>query len=155
MEIKIFSDSIFDNVSISVSSSASNTQPEKVIDYDWNGCWFSNSAENNWLEFNFKQNRVKLNGYSIKTYTSSYTCHLRNWVIEGCNDRVNWEPIDIKKDNGDLNGNGKEHYFSISKKTDEFQFIRIRNTGIDWYNISKHLVISNIELYGSIWIDSS
>ena len=71
-----------------------NNTAEKVIDYNWNGYWSSSGVIGDWLEIDFKQRKVKINGYSLKThnYPTNYT-HLKNWVIEGSNDRNNWVQI--------------------------------------------------------------
>ena len=76
-------------------------------------------------------------------------------MLEGSNNRQKWIIIDTKKNNYDLNGPYKEHYYPISPTTDEFQYIRLRaigkchwadHVGCNFY----FLVFSKIELFGEI-----
>ena len=141
-------------ISISASSSDRN-KPEQVINYDWNDHWFSNKSQNNWLEIDFKNRKVKINGYSIKTYDNqdSMNCHLKNWIIEGSKDRNKWIEIDKKENNYDLNGANFQHYFPISQTTDDFQYIRIRCIGINHSQDNAfvyYLDFTNIEFFGEI-----
>ena len=142
-------------ISISASSTEYNS-PEKVIDYEWKDFWNSNIDPGNWLEFDFKDLMIRLEGYSLKTENMGPNCwHLRNWVIEGSNDKKTWSEIDKEEKNNDLNGKSYHHYFPISNNSQEFRYIRIRSIGRshygDKYNTNDHhLLLCNIEFYGEI-----
>ena len=123
-----------------LASSTTKNKPEKVIDYETNDDWFSNGNPDNWIEFNFKNQKVKINGYSIKTYNNATNWHhLKNWIIEGSNNRNQWMEIDKKENNSDLNGRNYQCFFPISRRGDEFQYIRLRMIGTnhhgDYYEI--------------------
>ena len=49
------------------ASSTSYGKPETVINFEVADDWYSNGCSNNWIEFNFNDLKVKLNGYSIKS----------------------------------------------------------------------------------------
>jgi hypothetical protein len=58
-----------------------------IVDYssDWN--FPSLGSANEWIRFNFKEKRVRPNGYSIRADTVRWI-RLKSWVIEGSNDCV-------------------------------------------------------------------
>ena len=137
---------------ISINASSSGCiSPQHVIDYEWKDQWFSYNIPNSWLEIDFKQMKVKLNGYSLKTSDClpNAGSHLKNWVIEGSNDRNLWVEIDKQINNYDLNGSSFHHYYSLSKISDEFKYIRIRSIGMTHFN-NNLLSFSNIEVFGEI-----
>ena len=143
-------------ISIEVSSNnyPGNTYlglPENLINYNWEYGFYSRNVLNSWFEVNFKNNKVKINGYSLKTagYFQNEN-HLKSWVIEGSNDRSNWTEIDKKENNYDLYSHNQK-YFPISQLIDEFQFIRIRNIGKN-HSDEDCLVLVNFEFYGEISI---
>ena len=137
-------------ISIKASSVTNPYIPEHLIDYDSDSLYDSNSKAGNWIKINFKEKRVKINGYSLRTYESSQNnSHLKNWVIEGSNDKRQWIEIDKKENNYDLNGSYFEHYFPISKSTDEFQYIRLRSIGFT-HAQNHYIILTKLELYGEI-----
>ena len=153
---KKYGNDIHDQEIISISSSSTEkNKPEQVIDYNFQDFWCSSMIIGSWLEINFRQFKVKLNGYSLKSSNAKINeRHLKNWIIEGSNDRGNWTEIDKKENNFDLNGPNYEQYFPISNADNFFQYIRIKNIG---YNHSdrvaggrKRLLFTNLEIYGEI-----
>ena len=142
---------------INITASSSNCNiPEQVINYGWDSAWYSDHHNpGEWWEINFKEKKVKMNGYSLKTYrgwsTNSY--HLKNWVIEGRNEGGEWKEID-RQDNNDLNGPSYQHYYSIGM-TEPYQYFRIKCIGEDHYGYTNNcefytLAITNFEIYGAI-----
>ena len=94
-------------------------------------------------------NNVKINGYSLKTYGGSNNFdYLKNWVIEGKNEGGEWEKID-QQDNNDLIGKPNQHYYSIPKMNEPYQYIRIKNLGRNHTQNSTHyyLVLTNFEIF--------
>jgi len=148
-------------ITITASSSCTN-RPDDVINYEWNSYWRSNGNNlGEWWQINFKKMKVKMNGYSIKTYNASANwIHLMNWIIEGKNDGEEWKEIDRRENNYDLNGPSYQHYYSIPEITKPFQYFRIKCIGRDHYNNSHsscyyYLQFTNIEIYGEIYEESN
>jgi hypothetical protein len=56
-----------------------------IVDYSWDSSFSSLSCANEWIRFDFKENRVKPNTYSIWAHTVRGT-RLKSWVIEQSND---------------------------------------------------------------------
>ena len=147
-----------ESISITASSVASDNYnlygPENLIDYNSNSSYQSDDNAENWIEINFKEKKVKINGYSLRTYGYGYNGYnLKNWVIEGSKDKNQWIEIDKKENNFDLNGSYLEHYFPISKLTDAFQYIRLRSIGLNHYG-NNHIILTKLELYGEIITNS-
>ena len=129
-------------------------EPELLIDYDSDSIYHSCGNAGDWIEINFKEKKVKINGYSLRThnYGPNYS-HLKNWVIEGSKDKNQWIEIDREENNYDLKGPGIEHYFPISKSTDEFQYIRLRSIGLNHAG-NNYIYLTKFELYGEIITNS-
>ena len=141
-------------ISITASSVNDSCGPEHLIEYDSNSYYYSNNNAGNWIEINFKEKKVKINGYSLRTYGYGYNGYnLKNWVIEGSKDKNQWIEIDKKENNFDLNGSSFEHHFPISKSTDAFQYIRLRSIGLNHYG-NNHIILTKLELYGEIITNS-
>jgi hypothetical protein len=140
-------------ICITASSNNSHNKPEQVIDYNWHDVtgWYSNPKNpGEWWQINFKTMKVKMSGYSLKTFSGrkgSY--HLKNWVIEGRNDEEEWEEID-RQDNDDLNGSFKQKYYSLQEKTKPYQYFRIKTLGKDHYGLTHYLSLLNVEIYGEL-----
>jgi len=136
-------------ITISASSCLYNSFHEKVIDYSWDDRYISSNRPGNWLEINFKQMKVKVTGYTLKTANYDNYSHLKNWVIEGSLDKENWIEIDRQENNNVLNGANFQHYFSIPRITSPFQYIRIKSIGKTQNNLH-YLSFTNIELFGEL-----
>ena len=94
---------------------------------------------------------MKIIGYSLKTYgCEKNTNHLKNWVIEGSQNRSEWKLIDRKENDQFLNGSFNEHYYQVSKPIDHYQYVRIRTIGPNHKN-NGYLMLSKIEFYGEIF----
>ena len=146
---------IFDKGIISITASSTEFgSPKQVIDYNWSGFWASDTSPGNWLEFDFKDLKVKINGYSLKTYADGQNwIHLKNWALQGSQDRNQWIEIDRKINNSDLNGSRNKMYYSISGAVDSFRYIRLKSTGLNHCPNSPYnnrLGLTNIEFYGEI-----
>ncbi len=98
--------------------------------------------------FDFKSRRVKVRAYTLKHYTSWDTEALRDWVLEGSNDKNNWTVLREHVGDTALNGKGSTHTWSVSA-SGSFRYLRVRMTGL---NSNKHwyLALSGFEVYGDL-----
>lgn len=111
----------------------------------------SDNSPNSWIQFDFKDKRVALTGYSIKTCNmKSGQMHLRQWKIEGSNDLEKWVCID--EENTDvLNDRLVTQYFQCDSETRTlFRYIHITATGLNWQN-NHRIVINELEFYGELF----
>ena len=78
---------------------------------------------------------IKLNEYSLQSNSNGTdNHHLKSWIIEGSNDdqpNKDWEEIERRINNNDLNGSYNVKYFEISKNSKSFRYIDIRLRMID------------------------
>ena len=151
-----YGNDIHDQGIINISASlCGRNKPQEVINYDSGKCWENSFGkyEPAWLAIDFKDKKIKVNGYSLKSVDinnkslNNIGYHLKNWTIEGRNEGEEWKEID-HQDNYDLDGYNYQHYYSIPDMTEPYQYIRIKfgKSHKDKYDIS----LANFEVYGAI-----
>jgi hypothetical protein len=112
--------------------------------------FMSNDAQGQWLCYDFKDSRVLLTHYSIRTLAyGTGNHHLKSWVLEISNDGSNWTEVDRRVDNNDLNGTSFLATYSISRQMPESRFVRLRQIGKNHYGYD-NLSISCFELFGTL-----
>ena len=85
-----------------------------------------NEIANNSVSFDFKDRKVSLSAYTIKSYNDwSYWEYPVNFAIEGSNDFNQWEMIDDKPNNTEMGGNDKVHTWTCSQSP-FYRYIRFR-----------------------------
>ncbi|KAK8893839.1 hypothetical protein M9Y10_022268 [Tritrichomonas musculus] len=148
---------IHDNGTIKIDSnslSKNNYHPKNLIDFNNdNNYYHSNNDILSEIYFDFKDKKIQLTDYSIKSYDQeSYTGHIKDWAIDVSNDGKNWDTIDTHKNDNALNGPNIIATFSIQKKDSEFsRFVRFRQTGPNWNGRNCNFIyFSTIEFYGNL-----
>lgn len=140
-------------INITTSSFNSSYIPLNVTIFEDSNKWFRtrNPGLNNWICFDFKDKRINLTNYQIKSIPySSNSNHLKTWKVEGSNDNSSWTKLDEQSNCNYLNGNGNSHLFTVSNPNSmEFRYIRICNTGPDACN-SQFLMLGSVEFYGNL-----
>lgn len=150
----VFKDeNVFNEIDITSSSTYLNDDEysaRNVIQYeDRNKEFCSKDVKNSWLCVDFKNHRIVLSDYSIRSFFGEKNEeHPKSWVVEGSNDKNDWEIIDEHNNNASLNGENLVQTFSINEsKRKQFRFIRMRLTGENWSS-TNCLDINAIEFYG-------
>ncbi|OHS94875.1 hypothetical protein TRFO_10803 [Tritrichomonas foetus] len=112
------------------------------------GNWYFGSTNNGTIIFNLKDYRLNLNGYTLKSHSSSWAngCFLNSWRIEGSNDGKSWEEVDSKSSNL-LHENLKAVYFQCNSKSHYFQYFRFLQTSKNT-NYTDHIALHSIEFFG-------
>lgn len=140
------------NVVKITSSSVINSSmscPSNILNYDSNDYFHSKTAENSWISLDFKQKRVLLSHYTLKSYEGQVNdSHLKSWVIEGSNDGVNWTELDRREDNNELNGKFKAKTFKCQRIM-ESRRIRLRQIGKNHAG-NDILTLCGLELFGTL-----
>ena len=126
-------------------------KPENVVDLTTSSDFCSKGEENSWVCYNFKQRRVAVTSYSIRSFDAGRgSGHPRSWVLQVSNDGEVWNTIDSSENNSDLNGNLVTCHFPVTTQPGgDFRFVRLLQTGPNHYP-GHRLVISGLELFGSI-----
>lgn len=70
-------------------------------------------------------------------------------MIQGSNDGENWETIDTRNNDSNLNGSRLVHSFEINNSKNKFRFIRMILTS-NWKN-THNFAIESFEIYGSLY----
>ncbi|KAK8840531.1 hypothetical protein M9Y10_030739 [Tritrichomonas musculus] len=121
-----------------------------LFDYNNRKCWTHVDSNPAWILFDFKERKVQLNSYAIRTRHVGGHSFLRSWRIEISDDGSNCTLVDERKNIEELNGQDKSHVFNISM-TNQFRFIRL--TSDLNLRCSNHpdFSIANIEFYGKLY----
>lgn len=144
---------IINRMNITASSvSPPNRQPINVTLYEDQSNFFQTDyLKNSWICFDFKENKVNLTNYQIKSFPyGQNNNHPKTWVIEGSNDNTNWIILDEQKNCPYLNGCNVTHLFSVTNsRNDSFRYLRMRLTASNWNNCHC-LRIDSFEIYGNL-----
>jgi hypothetical protein len=81
-------------VNITSSSDQSN-KCWQVADYGWNGYWMSQPVSNSWICFDFKQRKLSLQHYTLKSGNVGAHYPIQ-WEIEGSEDGNSWNCLDSR-----------------------------------------------------------
>jgi hypothetical protein len=119
-----------------------------VADFENRSYFATKNEANSWICYDFKDMRIKVTHYSIRSRRDQNSQHLRFWTLEGSNDGSTWVKLDDRQNDTSLNSEGAISTFSISEGFQgEFQQIRLRQTGKNSNN-SDHLIVNAIEFFG-------
>jgi hypothetical protein len=138
-------------VAITASSNQSN-QCYQTVDWDWTGYWCSANEANTWIRFDFKDRRISLTDYTIKSHPAG-SHFLLQWSIEGSNDGISWSRVDHQQTR-DLAGSSivKSYHCEAARFLDSssfFRFIRLLHTGLNSSNCN-NLLLTNMEFFGTV-----
>lgn len=118
--------------------------------------WPKIDDNNAWIEFDFGKRKINMTSYTIQTIYNPTNCfHPKTWKFIGSNDTTNWELIDIKENNDELNGKSNCAHFICQNNGKFYRYIKYvqldnwrhqRNGTINKYYIG----LSSIEFFGEI-----
>ncbi|EAX96619.1 hypothetical protein TVAG_148940 [Trichomonas vaginalis G3] len=113
-------------VSAKVQVSECTIKIRELFERDTHPRWYLTEKDNNFLQFDFINGKVSMNGYSWGSGSeSSYWEFPVSYTWEGSEDNENWTPIDIKDNNEEMGGNEKTHHWDC-EKSPFFRYIRFR-----------------------------
>jgi hypothetical protein len=139
---------------ISATGSTTVSAARNVADLQSDSCFCSNDQPNQWLCYDFKDLRVGVTHYIIRSQGGkSGVNHLRSWVIEGSEDNSNWMELDRRENDSGLNGPSLVCSFEV-RNVIESRFIRIRSTGPTWYG-QHYMYFKAFEVFGGLRVPKS
>ena len=145
---------VLDITCSSIYGDSQSYSPYNVCLFDNKDKYFHTKDEpNSWICFDFKDHRIMLSNYIIKSSLYGKNSHNpKTWILEGSNDKTNWETLDEQKECPYFNGPYLVHTFDIQKQIEKyFKYIRMKQTGANWYNNKYHyFTLGSIEFYGSL-----
>ena len=135
-------------VNIKASSNGRN-QCHQLVDYGTIDVWHTKNEPNSWVSFDFKEKKVSLSSYTLKSHAYWDRGHPVQWEIEGSNDESSWVSLD-SRNTWEQCGKGVVKNYSCNKGNHDFyRFIRMRQTGKNSSG-EHYLVFSQIELFGKL-----
>ena len=142
---------IHNNGTIEVTSNSycSSWEPWNLLDFDKENGYCANGTWDVWICFDFKEAKVKITNYSIKSINGNNgnSHHLKSWIIEVSDDGKKWTTIDEQKESQKLKGVDLTETFDV--RPNEFsRYVRFKNTAEPWGGID--LWFNSLELYGHL-----
>jgi hypothetical protein len=119
----------------------------QVANHGWNDHWYSDSAPNSWICFDFKEQKVALSHYTLKS-VSGRVCPMV-WTMEGSDDGTNWTTLDERNTRVLTTGSVVETFECAQNRSKLFRYIRLRQTGKSG-ECSDFLLLANVELFGDL-----
>ena len=110
----------------------------------------SKKEPNSWIQYDFKERRVSLTSYSIRS--SAGPGFPRSWVLEVSNNgsEGSWHVVDCRENNEDLKSQFVTRNFAIRDPARaSFRFVRLRLTGKN-HNGNDTLLITSFEVFGTL-----
>jgi hypothetical protein len=130
------------------ASSTQYHQCQQVADYAWTSYWHSRNMINSWIQFDFKDRRISVAHYSIKS-DGEGNSHLAKWSLAGSEDAESWTVLD-ERDTQDLDGSYVvKTYECQSHRSSCFRFIRLTQTRLN-SSKNQHLMLANVEFFGGV-----
>jgi hypothetical protein len=137
---------------VNITSSGDDTSRcYNLVDYGWRNYWCSTNQENSWVCFDFKEKKVCLSGYTLKSdgRTGGYRQFL-NWTIHGSNDGRSWSDVLDSQDTAVVNGvDFMVRHFDCPRTDRSYRFIRIQMRGKNNFDNYK-MKLSEVEFFGTL-----
>jgi hypothetical protein len=138
-------------VVVTSSSQVSNdtaNSPKNAADLTASSYFHSANQANQWICYDFGDSRIKPTHYLIRSnhVNGSGGYHPKSWVVEGSVDCNQWEEIDRRDNNSDLNAQNVVRLFTVTHSS-EYRSLRLRQTGPS-HSGANYLVISGFDLFG-------
>jgi hypothetical protein len=125
--------------------------PKNIADLEVHSNFGSLNMPNQWICYDFQDMRIRPTHYSIK---SSYDArvndaNLKSWVVEVSISGSEWDIIDQRDMNNELNGPNRIRSFPVSD-VEECRYIRLRQTGKN-HSGTDFLIFSAFEVFGTLF----
>jgi hypothetical protein len=133
-------------VSVSSSSVHNNHIAKNVADFNTSSIVSTGDEANSWICYDFKDQRVKIQHYSLRSWSDFNGYYPINWALEGSVNGTEWIELDRRCDCHDLWGQNKSATFSASEN-DFFKMIRLLHCRQN-SSLSKQLIINAFEVFG-------
>jgi len=127
-------------------SSSPDHAPKNIADLEIHSNFDCADAENMWVCYDFKNRRVRLTYYLLRSYDCRF---LRSWVIEVSDDGSHWTEVDRRENNTDLNGKYRVAIFPVCKLS-VCRYVRLRQIGKNHDKNDYDTRIEAFELFGAL-----
>jgi hypothetical protein len=134
-------------ITITASSQNENFWVHHLADLDSDNFFNSENRRDQWFCYDFKDQRIVLTHYSVRTYQYA-EYNPRSWVVESSADGENWTEIDRKVSGGDLYEVKAVRTFPIANP-EECRMVRFRQIGPNHAN-NHYLCLLAFEVFGTL-----
>ena len=139
----------FKHSDLGISILSEKNNPYTLINFNINYPFFTIESDNNWVQFDFINKKISLNGYSILIYHKNQNLlFINSWILIGSNDEINWFLIDEILFHEKFSNNNVISYFPVIN-TPYFRFIKLIQNNVNSKK-KKILIFNSMELFGSI-----
>jgi hypothetical protein len=121
---------------------------KNIADLEANSHFYCDEAENMWVCYDFKNMKVILTDYSIRSRYNGASYNLKSWVIEVSNTGADWTEVDRQKNRDDLCAQNVVRSFAVSKPSTG-RYVRLRQIGLNNHGCLQ-TIICGFELFGSL-----
>lgn len=95
---------------------------------------------------------LALSSYSIQCDSETGGHFIRNWVLEASKDRLTWVALDTATNRTIFTSAGQWANFPLTN-SERYNYVRLRQTGPS-HSGSNWFPISELELFGTVWLDA-
>jgi hypothetical protein len=124
---------------------------KNAVDLTASSYFHSADQANQWISYDFGDSRIKPTHYSIRSrYDGSSGNHNpKSWVLEGSVANNQWEEVDRRANNSNLNASNSTRLFVVNHSS-EYRSLRFRQTAPNHHG-ANYLVISGFDVVGSFF----
>ena len=136
-------------IEITTSSKGPRTiiEPEAILDPTNINEWVSGNEPNSWIQFDFKDKKIKLDNYSIMTFSGQQgSTHMKSWKVEASLDDIEWVVLDEVKDDDSLNSSNAVLTRPVDT-TEFYRYFKITQTDKNQFG-TYCMAIRRIEFFG-------
>lgn len=145
---------------LAFASSTGNGVTSEVTNRASSSEWHTNGSAGQWLVLDLGYGRTfRPNVYTLQNGTASSAFAIRNWKLQGSNNvasnditgvnAATWTDIDVRvNDTTMTTSNASWATYSVTQPATGYRWFRVLSTGLNANN-TQHLVVGEIELYGT------
>ena len=120
-----------------------------TVEYHNQFCGVTKESDG-WFEIDFRQIKINLTSYSLKSTCLSNYSFPKSWRIVGSNDRNKWTILSHRMNESSLKSRNMKHRFECDNNHQYYQYIRFIQED-SWNDKYKYnIILKQIELFGSI-----
>jgi hypothetical protein len=120
----------------------------QVATLGWDSHWCSTDQQDSWIAFDFKERRVCLSHYTLKSHPYDDSFFLE-WVIEGSNDGETWISLDHRVTHALAAPSQVKSFDCSGGSRNAFRHLRMRLAS-ETTDHNHYLALTNIEFFGEL-----
>jgi hypothetical protein len=121
---------------------------KNIADLEANSCFNCANAKDMWVCYDFKNTKVILTDYSIRSGYGTAECNLKSWAIEVSTDGQHWTEADRRENREELHAHNVVRSFAVSKQA-VGRYVRLRQIGVN-HGGDFDTYTSGFELFGAL-----